>query len=171
MIVNGVGEGLPCSAPSIGDRERPGPIKKVVSAATFVGVCFGLLFMVVTIVAPRQVLLLLTNEEAVIQEGMVYLSVMSYSYVIFCLTTVLLAAMRSIQNVKIGTIISLSTLLINVALNYCLIFGRLGFPRLGTQGAGHRHAGGPHRGAWHHGGVCALRGEEAAHAHPGLLPL
>lgn len=135
MIVNGVGEGLAVLGAQYWGQRKTGPIKKVVSAATFVGVCFGLLFMVVTIVAPRQVLLLLTNEEAVIQEGMVYLSVMSYSYVIFCLTTVLLAAMRSIQNVKIGTIISLSTLLINVALNYCLIFGRLGFPRLGTQGA------------------------------------
>ncbi len=135
MIVNGVGEGLVVLGAQYWGQNKTDPIKKVISAATMVGALFGILFMAATMIAPRPILQLLTDEQAVIDEGVIYLSVMSYSYLVFCLTSVLLAAMRSIQNVKIGTVISLSTLLVNVALNYCLIFGRLGFPRLGTKGA------------------------------------
>jgi len=37
--------------------------------------------------------------------------------------------------VKIGFAVTVSTLLVNVALNYCLINGNLGFPEMGVEGA------------------------------------
>ena len=49
---------------------------------------------------------------------------------IFTITNILVASLRSIGIVKIGYIVSGSTLVINVCLNYCLIYGNFGFRNL-----------------------------------------
>lgn len=80
-------------------------------------------------------MLMLIKDEAVVAEGIKYMQVMAYSYIIFCISNILIAALRGIENVKLGMGISLCTLVINITLNYGLIFGNLGMPRLGTYGA------------------------------------
>ena len=84
---------------------------------------------------PAQVLGLLTSDTAVITEGVKYLQIICSTYLIFTATNVLTASLRAIGIVKIGYMISASTLCINVVLNYCLIYGSFGFPRLGIRGA------------------------------------
>ncbi len=46
-----------------------------------------------------------------------------------------MAGLRSVETVNIGFYVSVSTLFINVFLNYVLIYGNFGAPRLGVQGA------------------------------------
>ncbi len=46
-----------------------------------------------------------------------------------------MAALRSIGIVKISFYISIVSLLVNVGINYTLIFGRFGFPEMGIRGA------------------------------------
>ena len=89
----------------------------------------------VVLAFPKQLLSLLSNDPAVIAEGAKYFQIICFTYVIFTVTNILVASLRSIGIVRIGYIISGSTLVINVCLNYCLIYGRLGFPELGVRGA------------------------------------
>ena len=70
-----------------------------------------------------------------IAEGQKYFQIICFTYIIFTVNNILVASLRSIGIVKIGYIISGSTLVINVCLNYCLIYGNLGFPELGVRGA------------------------------------
>ncbi len=84
---------------------------------------------------PNQILSLLSNDPAVIAEGAKYFSIIRYTYVIFTITNILVASLRSIGVVRIGYMISGSTLVINVCLNYLLIYGNLGFPEMGVRGA------------------------------------
>lgn len=135
MVVSGAGEGmLVLTAQYWGRRDIPA-IKKVIAIALKVCIATGAVMMAVTIIAPRQCLELLTQNPEEVEEGVKYLRVMSFSYIIFCVSNVLVSALRSVENVRLGMGISLCSLAINVSLNYVLIFGHFGFPRLGTYGA------------------------------------
>ena len=95
----------------------------------------AVLMFAVACFAPEWLLGLLTNETAVIAEGARYLRVVCFTYPIFGITNILVSSLRSIGIVRIGYVISASTLCINIVLNYCLIYGNFGFPELGVQGA------------------------------------
>ena len=96
---------------------------------------FGLLLTVVCFAFPAAVLSLFTDKPRVIAEGAAYLRIVCLSYVFFCATQALIAAMRSVERARIGMWVSSVSLLVNVGLNYVLIFGKLGAPAMGVRGA------------------------------------
>jgi Na+-driven multidrug efflux pump len=96
-------------------------------------VCFTISLAV--FISPRSVLRIFSNNEGAIAEGIKYIRIVSFAYMFFCVTQTLMAAMRCVEQVKVALVVSISTLVVSVSLNYLLIFGNLGFPRLGIQGA------------------------------------
>ena len=84
---------------------------------------------------PEAILGLFSDDPLVIAEGMRYFPVVGFTYIFVCVNTMLLAAMRCVQNTKIGFLSSLTGFLVNIFLNWVLIFGNLGFPALGVYGA------------------------------------
>ena len=135
MIVIGVSAGtIIFSSRSWGSNDIPS-IHKI----TNIGMKFCLIFTSVlffaVLLTPRGVLNLLSNEKAVVDEGVKYLRIICFSYPVFAITNTLLSSLRSVETVKIGFYVSLSTLFINVICNYFLIFGNWIFPELGARGA------------------------------------
>lgn len=110
-------------------------IRKIVATGMRFALGFGALISVVCAIFPEGVLSLFTNDRETVRVGAEYLSVVAYSYVFFCLTQSLISAMRSVESPRIGLFVSLASLIIDIALNYVLIFGKLGFPALGVRGA------------------------------------
>lgn len=135
MIVGSVGEGVVVLAAQYWGRKNTKPIISVTAIGIYVGLAVCAMFMIATFLAPRGIMRLLTEEEPLISAGADYLGVIRWSYPAFCLSTVMLASMRSVENVRIGFVVTLSSLLINLALNYLLIFGHFGFPEMGVTGA------------------------------------
>lgn len=135
MIIGGVGEGVVVLASQYWGKRELDPIRRVVGVGVRMGALFGLVFLLAGLLLPRPILRLLCSDPAVLDEGVTYLRIVALTYLPFCLSTVLLAALRSVEIVKIGFVTSLATLVINVGLNYVLIFGHLGLPRLGAAGA------------------------------------
>ena len=110
-------------------------IKRFSMGALLLGTGLSVLLFAVAAISPEGVVSLFTDDPNIHAAGVEYLRVMKYSYLVFALTTLLLAILRSVETVRVGFWVSVSTLLVNGSLNYFLIEGHLGAPRLGVTGA------------------------------------
>lgn len=135
QISSGIGMGIVVLASQYWGRKDVKPIKKIISMGVKFGFLAGVLFFIVTIAMPENVLSLFTGDEEVIQEGMGYLRIICWTYLIYSVSSSLMYSLQSVETAVVGTVMSLSTICINVFLNYCLIYGNLGAPELGIEGA------------------------------------
>lgn len=110
-------------------------IKKIASIAMVSGFVIIAAFFISATAMPELLMRLFTEDVAIIQEGMSYLAIIRYTYVLLGIVLILVATLRSVEVVKIAFVLSLSTLIINCSINWVLIYGRYGFPELGIQGA------------------------------------
>ncbi|MFR1759491.1 MAG: MATE family efflux transporter, partial [Christensenellaceae bacterium] len=135
MIVMGIGNGIVVLGAQYWGRKQVEPIRRVTSIGMVLAIAASFVMMLVVLIFPNQTLSILTNEPAVIAEGAKYLVIICFSYVLFAITNILLSALRSVETVKIGFVVTLTALVVNIALNYGLIYGRMGLPEMGVEGA------------------------------------
>jgi len=110
-------------------------VRKVAGIGLWCGVVVMAVVFVAVSVTPYGVLSLFTSDAAIIEQGVTYLKIVRFSYPFFAVTTMLLAALRSVESVRIAVYGSVVALVINCSINFLLISGRLGFPELGVVGA------------------------------------
>lgn len=110
-------------------------IHKIVAIGIRFSLAVGLILNVVCALFPKGVIELFTKDAVTVAAGAEYLSIVCFSYLFFCITQSLIAAMRSVETARIGLYVSICSLLTNVTLNYLLIYGKLGLPALGIRGA------------------------------------
>ena len=110
-------------------------IKKIVSIGLRFTAAFGILLSLLCVSAPSLVLSLFTKDSEIIDTGRQYLQIVALSYLFFCITQALIAAMRAVECARIGLYVSVVSLFVNALLNYVLIFGKFGVPALGVAGA------------------------------------
>lgn len=135
QIVMALGDALVSICSQYWGQKRTEPIKSIAKAALIIGGAVGLLFFIVASLFPVQILTLFTDDASIISEGVEYLNIIKYTYVIFAVTNICLAALRSVETVKIAFIVSVSTFFINCGINYLLINGNCGFKAMGAAGA------------------------------------
>ncbi len=135
QLMLGAGDAVVVLGSQYWGQKRTEPIKRFFVGALLLGAGLGLLFFTVSAITPAGVVSLFTDDPAIHAAGVEYLKVMKYSFLVFAMTNLLLAVLRSVETVRIGFWVSVSTLLVNGGLNYLLIEGRLGFPRMGVTGA------------------------------------
>lgn len=135
MLVSGAGEGVVVMGSQYWGKNRLEPIPHIIGAALRFGAVLSALLLGAVLLFPEQLLGLLSNDSRVIAQGAAYFQIICFSYIIFTVTNILVASLRSVGVVKIGYVISFSTLCINVTLNYLLIYGNFGCPELGVRGA------------------------------------
>lgn len=135
MLVVGVGEGVVVLGSQYWGKRQLEPIPHIIGAALRFGVGMSAALFLAAFCFPAQLLGLINNDPGVLAEGVAYLRIICFTYIIFALTNMLTASLRSIGIVRIGYIVTASTLCINIVLNSLLIYGRFGFPELGVRGA------------------------------------
>jgi Na+-driven multidrug efflux pump len=91
-------------------------------------------FTVFSVCFPSLVIGVLTIRPDVFDSALPYVRIVGMSFVFFAISQVLIASLRSVEKVRFGMCIALVTLVVNVSFNYCLIFGKFGFPALGVTG-------------------------------------
>lgn len=110
-------------------------IEKIMGIVVLLTTSIGLLFMIAALLIPERLMLLFTNDAEVIEQAVLYIRIVAFTYPISAFTMTYLNMLKSIERVTISTIVYGSSLLINILVNAVLIFGLLGFPAMGIQGA------------------------------------
>lgn len=110
-------------------------IEKVLGIALRLSIITGTLFTIVTLCFPEQLMRIFTSEQPVIDEGVKYLKIVAFTYLLMAVTMIYLNIMRSVERVIISTIVYLVSLIINIIFNAIFIFGMFGLPAMGIQGA------------------------------------
>ena len=135
MVASGIGMGIVVLASQYWGQRRIEPIKKIINIGVKSGLLVGLVFFAAAQLFPVTLLSLFTNDPAVLAEGVRYLRVICWTYPVFVLSNSLMYSLQAVETATVGTVMSLSTICINMCLNYCLIYGNLGAPELGVVGA------------------------------------
>ena len=135
MIVMGIGSGITVLGAQYWGKKLSDPIRRITSIGMVLSLMASAAMMAVVYFFPTQTLSILTDEQAVIAEGIKYIKIICFSYILFGITQIFLAALRSVETVRIGFVVTSIALVFNVVLNYGLIYGRLGLPEMGVEGA------------------------------------
>ena len=110
-------------------------IKKITSLSVFLGVLLGLLFLIPAVFFPKLIIHFFSYDPEVIKLCTDYFNIIAFSYPLISISMVFSMGSRSIRNPNLGMICSGIALVTNIILNYCLIFGHLGFHAMGVKGA------------------------------------
>ena len=110
-------------------------IEKVLGMGLTAGLIIAAVFAAAAMLIPAKLMQIFTNDPEVIAEGVKYLRIVGCAYMPMAVTQVYLNIVRSIERVVIATVVYSVSLIINVILNWILIFGNLGAPALGIEGA------------------------------------
>lgn len=135
QLIVGIGNTIVMMCSQHWGQKNNSAIKKLANSALICGLVLGGVMFLLATFMPRQLLMIFTDSEEFIAEGVRYLNIIKYTYPVFALTNILLPTLRAVESVRIGFAVSLFTLITNISLNYILIFGKLGFPAMGSEGA------------------------------------
>lgn len=130
-----IGNALVVLASQYWGQKRVEPVRTLTGIALKLGILISLVLVGICILFPRPLLYLFTDSAEIVAEGVRYLSLIQWTFVLFILSNVLMSALRSVGTVNISFYISVVSLIVNVGINYTLIFGKFGFPEMGILGA------------------------------------
>ena len=95
----------------------------------------SLLFFIAALLIPRQLMMIFTQSDKLIDIGASYLKIVSISYVFTAFSMATGMLLRSINKAKAPMYFTIISVLVNVLFNYIFIFGSFGAPRLLANGA------------------------------------
>ena len=132
MIATGLSSGLVMLAAQYWGKNDVKSIQILHGTALRISASAGLIFSVATMLAPKALMHIFTTDAALIETGASYLRAVSLSYICFSISQIYQAGFKSIERVKIVTIITTVALLLNIVLNTVFIFAL----KMGIVGVG-----------------------------------
>jgi putative MATE family efflux protein len=135
LMVFGISSGAAMFSAQLWGKNDIPNIKKVLGLALILSLSSSLLFVIISEFFPTAALNVYTNDPAVIAMGSHYLRIFGLSFIFGSITATFSLILRSVGQVRVPMFVSVSALLLNIILNYILIFGKFGLPALGVYGA------------------------------------
>ncbi|UNO50711.1 MULTISPECIES: MATE family efflux transporter [Alicyclobacillus] len=108
---------------------------KRMQAALLIALALDVIWIVACIVLPREILVMLGANRAIVTAGTPYLGVRMFSFAFTMFTVVFFAYMRAVGDTRTPMIISIITNGLLIVLTYFLTYGALGWRGFGLQGA------------------------------------
>ena len=110
-------------------------IRKVIGFDFTLLAALGAVIFVLVNCFTEGILSVYTEDPAVKALAMQYVKINSLSFLLLAVSSPLEMAFKATQQVRIPMLISNVIFFANIAINYVLIFGKLGFPKMGVAGA------------------------------------
>lgn len=115
-----------------GDRKTS---EEVLAITMRYSLLVGLVFTLGTAIFPEQIMHIFTGDENLITAGGKYLRTVSLSYVLTGFTQAYFGMMKVCDRAKLSSLVGSLSVVVNIILNTCLIFGVAFFPKMGIAGA------------------------------------
>lgn len=110
-------------------------VEKVITISMRYTLLVGIVFSLITLLFPEQVMHLFTTDKAIIVQGALYLRAVSLSYVLTGFAQIYFGVLKVCNHAGLSSLIGSLSVVVNIGLNAILIFGLLGMPKLGIVGA------------------------------------
>ena len=136
LIINfGLGGGAGVLSGQFWGKKEINSINKVLSILIRASIAFAIIFLSLSQFMPDKIMSIYTSELPVADQGVMYLKIISLSFIFQGISTTVNILFRTVGSVKVALFASLTSFGFNIFLNWVLIFGKLGAPELGIQGA------------------------------------
>ena len=135
VIIFSVGSASSVMGAQYYGKKDIGSIHKVMSIMYRICIVLAIIFTIISFTFSKQLISIFTNDRLVIIEGAKYLRIISLGYILYAITSCTITILRSVKTIKISLVVYIFGLVVNILLNWLLIFGNLGAPKLGVPGA------------------------------------
>lgn len=135
LLMFGIASGAAIFTAQLWGKKDIASLHKVLGLCLALGLAASAIFLFLAEALPAQVLGIYSKDPQVIVLGSQYLRIFGWSFIFFAVSFSYASILRSIGEVKLPLIISVSALSLNTLLAYLLIFGKFGLPALGVNGA------------------------------------
>lgn len=110
-------------------------IKRSYGNALVFGFGVATIFSVCMFFIPELMIKVFSTEEAVIESASQYMKIVAFMGIFSAFNQITCTALRATERVNPPLFTSIAAVIVNTALNYILIYGKLGFPAMGIRGA------------------------------------
>lgn len=110
-------------------------LKKAVTVMLRVCFVFSAVFTVATIASPALIMRIYTSDKEITDYGISYLRFLIPTYIFTGFSLTCTIVLRSVGQVRIPLISSITAFFVNIFFNWIFIFGKLGAPRMEIAGA------------------------------------
>lgn len=116
-------------------KKDTGVIEKIFGSSIRESLVLSILFFIGCRIYPEYLMRLFASDPILINIGVEYLKIASWSYLITGISQCYLAIMRVSEHATYSAWISSTTVVLNIILNAIFIFGLCGAPAMGAKGA------------------------------------
>ncbi|MCL2478683.1 MAG: MATE family efflux transporter [Treponema sp.] len=135
MTVFGIGSGGTIFVAQFWGKKDIGGIRKNLGLCLTLNLGTALLFTLGAVLIPDKLISIYTNDPLVIKAGADFLRYLSPGFIPFAIAMVYMLTLRSVERVRLTVIATTFALVVNILLNFPLIFGMGPFPGMGVRGA------------------------------------
>ncbi len=135
VLFFGLNSALTILASQYWGKRETGVISKILGIGLVISLAVTLTVAALAFFMPYQLIRIWTDKPELIEAGAVYLRYVALSYIFLGIVQPYLTIIKSCERVIFSAVLSAATLILNVVLNYLLIFGKGPFPEMGIAGA------------------------------------
>lgn len=114
--------------------ENVSKAKQMAIQSTFLSIIIGIIFGIVTIIFGGQILNIMRAEREVVYKALPYFNIVGGATIFISMLTVFGSILRATGDTKTPMVVNTAVNIINIALDYILIFGLGPIPAMGVAG-------------------------------------